>query len=308
MTQSRVNENTCSRYNVIRMTPKLIIVFIISFLLLCCGRVSDQTVSSAENSLKVIGKNTIINESGMTIRTRFNPPDGFKRMEMDKNSFAYFLRELPLKPTGSKVRYYNGNIKEEDVYDAVVNMDIGNKDLQQCADAVIRLRAEYFYSQREFDKISFNLTNGFKVDYSEWMQGNRVMINGNKTSWKKITKPSNTYKDFKEYLDLVFTYAGTLSLSKEMVSVNKLEDIQPGDVFIFGGSPGHAVIVIDVAQSKTGEKVFLLAQSYMPAQEIHILKNFNDKELSPWYSISQIKDKLKTPEWEFSNNELKRFK
>ena len=50
--------------------------------------------------------------------------------------------------------------------------------------------------------------------------------------------------------------------------------LQPGDVFIKGGSPGHAVIVVDVAiYTQTGKKVFLLAQSYMPAQQIHILVN-----------------------------------
>ena len=47
--------------------------------------------------------------------------------------------------------------------------------------------------------------------------------------------------------------------------------LQPGDVFIKGGSPGHAVIVVDVAiYPQTGKTVFLLAQSYMLAQQIHI--------------------------------------
>ena len=56
-----------------------------------------------------------------------------------------------------------------------------------------------------------------------------------------------------------------------------------GDVFIKGGSPGHAVTIVDIAiNPKTNKKVFLLAQSYMPAQEIKILKNPNNSELSPW--------------------------
>ena len=48
--------------------------------------------------------------------------------------------------------------------------------------------------------------------------------------------------------------------------------LQPGDVFIKGGSPGHAVIVVDVAiYPQTGKKVFLLAQSYLLAHQIQIL-------------------------------------
>jgi hypothetical protein len=104
----------------------------------------------------------------------------------------------------------------------------------------------------------------------------------------------------------VFRYAGTQSLSQEMKTISK-DQIQAGDLFIKGGFPGHAVIVIDVAENaKTKEKIFLLAQSYMPAQEIHILKNFSNPSMSPWYS-SDFTEELNTPEWTFYGQCLKRF-
>ena len=86
--------------------------------------------------------------------------------------------------------------------------------------------------------------------------------------------------------------------------------LQPGDVFIKGGSPGHAVIVVDVAiYPQTGKKVFLLAQSYMLAQQIHILVNPANRGLSPWYELSDNDEgKLYTPEWVFEKKDLKRFK
>ena len=56
---------------------------------------------------------------------------------------------------------------------------------------------------------------------------------------------------------MVFMYAGTASLSRELPTV-LYTSLQPGDVFIKGGSPGHAVIVMDVAiHPNTGKKVFL---------------------------------------------------
>ncbi|MNR31843.1 hypothetical protein D3C85_1493820 [compost metagenome] len=83
--------------------------------------------------------------------------------------------------------------------------------------------------------------------------------------------------------------------------------MRPGDVFLEGGSPGHAIVVIDMAQNpKTGEKLFLLAQGYTPAQEMHILQNPANGEGNPWYSIS-FGDKLHTPEWKFTNEQLYRF-
>src|SRR4030095_10250248 len=117
------------------------------------------------------------------------------------------------------------------------------------------------------------------------------------------TEPSNTYKDFRNYMEFVFTYAGTLSLSKSLKQKN-IKDIAAGDVFIFGGSPGHAVIVVDVAENKSGQKVFILAQSYLPAQETQILKNTNDFTLSPWYTAN-ISGSLYTPQWTFELNQLK---
>jgi hypothetical protein len=191
------------------------------------------------------------------------------------------------------------------MYDAVIDMEITHKDLQQCADAVMRLRGEYFYSIKAYDKISFTLTNGFKVDYPQWMKGNRVIVNGNKTFWRKMAEPSNTYKDFRNYMDFVFTYAGTLSLSK-CLHPKEAKDIASGDVFIVGGSPGHAVIVVDVvdvAENKAGEKIFLLAQSYMPAQETQILKNNDNEKISPWYSTN-FSGPLHTPQWTFDVGEL----
>lgn len=245
----------------------------------------------------------IINEQGTTLQTRFKTPEGFERKPVSENSFAFYLRNLPLKPAGAKVKYYNGEEKTKPVYEAVIDMPISNKDLQQCADAVMRLRGEYFFAQKQYDKISFTLTNGFKVDYAEWMKGNRVAVNGNQTYWRKTAEPSNTYKDFRNYLEFVFIYAGSLSLSKELRSKD-VTDMDIGDVFIVGGSPGHAVVVVDVAQNKQGEKIFMLAQSYMPAQETQILKNLSDNTISPWYSAS-INSTLQTPEWIFDVSQLK---
>ena len=86
-----------------------------------------------------------------------------------------------------------------------------------------------------------------------------------------------------------------------------VSDIRIGDVFIRGGSPGHCAMVIDMARCvETGQRVFLLAQSYMPAQDIHILKNTRDTSISPWYRLD-FGDELITPEWTFYKEQLARF-
>ena len=267
--------------------------FILVLFFSACGGMNEK--------FSFIGQ-TQMNKEGKTIQDRFTLPNGYTRVKSDSASFAFYLQHLPLKPDGALVKYYDGSEKTKDVYAAVVNQPIRNKDLQQCADAVMRLKAEYLFSIKEFNKISFNLTNGFEMAYSKWMDGYRLAVEGNKTSWVLKKTPSNTYEDFLDYLDRVFTFAGTLSLSKSLKS-RPIHEMQIGDVFIQGGSPGHAVIIVDMAKNSKGEKIFILAQSYMPAQETQILKNPNDVVASPWYALPT--STLETPEWTFNSTDLK---
>lgn len=254
-------------------------------------------------------KESLYKVEGKTIKERYSPPSGYERTVEPKNSFAEYLRNLPLKPSGSLVKYYNGSIKSNsNIYDAVIDLPIGNKDLHQCADAVMRLRADYFFQQKQYNKIHFNFTNGFRVDYSKWRQGYRIAIKGNKTSWAKTSKPTDSQQEYWKYLEIIFNYAGTASLSKEMNPI-AVSDIQIGDVFIKGGFPGHAVIVVDMAVNpKNNQKIILLAQSYMPAQEIQILVNpsISSSTKFCWYTVNNFKT-LETPEWTFKSSELKRF-
>ncbi|MFW5788259.1 MAG: DUF4846 domain-containing protein [Halanaerobiales bacterium] len=254
-----------------------------------------------------VERDSLIKEKGIAINTRFATPIGFERVPVEENSFADYLRSLPLKPDDAEVLYYDGRTKtNQGIYEAVIDMDIGIRNLQQCADAIMRLRGEYLYHKEEYNRIHFNLTNGFEVGYTKWSEGYRVAVEGNNTYWVKKTEKSNTYSEFRKYMNFIFIYAGTISLAQELEAVS-IEEMMIGDILIQGGSPGHAVIVVDMAENnKSGEKLYMLAQSYMPAQDIQILKNPNNELISPWYELNQ-EEVIKTPEWTFSKDDLKRF-
>lgn len=285
------------------MKNKFLQIALLTFAISACGQ-SRQPQNAA------IGPDpepVKIKTEGKTISERMAVPYGYERVPAKAHSFEAYLRNLPLKPAGAAVHLFNGELKgRQDVHAAVIDMDTGSKDLQQCADAVMRLRAEYLLAEKKYNDIHFNFTNGFTAEYAKWRAGGRISIDGNRCRWRETGRSSESYADFRKYMDLVFSYAGTLSLAKELKPVD-VENLRTGDVFIQGGSPGHAIIVADVAQNiRTREKIFLLAQSYMPAQEIHILKNPGNEDLSPWYSAS-FGEILRTPEWTFSAKDLKRF-
>ncbi|UKS29567.1 DUF4846 domain-containing protein [Paenibacillus sp. HWE-109] len=287
---------------------KWITVTALSALLLssCSAAVEERSKGTDTVMGTKSRKQQLIYAQGTKVMERIAVPNGYERVPVEDGSYGNYLRNLPLKPHGSKVHLFNGELKANEVYEAVLDVDVGERDLQQCADAVMRLRAEYLYGSGKYDKIHFNFTNGFKADFATWRKGNRIEVSGNKVSWTKRGAASDSYEVFRSYLNMVFAYAGTLSLSKEMKQV-PLSEMQAGDVFLEGGTPGHAIVILDMAQNpKTGEKLFILAQGYTPAQDIHILQNEANGEGNPWYSTA-FEGNLKSPEWTFTREQLYRF-
>ncbi len=291
----------------------LLSLALLTFLLCACDKsrpVSPtQIVHNPFSTASVPEPQTkYINSAGKVIRDRVLLPEGFQRISPNKNSFGYYLQNFPLKPHGTKVYLHDGTPKYTQGYHlAVLDIDTGKRNLQQCADAIIRLRAEYLYAQADHDDIQFHFTNGFLAKYSRWKTGERISVKDNTVKWYNATSADSSYKTFRKYMDMVFSFAGTLSLEKELTS-KSIKELDIGDVFIQGGSPGHAVIVVDVAvHDISGEKLFLIAQSYMPAQDIHIIKKNKNLNFSPWYSAIEIQQELKIPEWSFSPQDLKSF-
>jgi hypothetical protein len=211
-------------------------------------------------------------------------PPGYKRMHAATGSFTAWLRRLPLKKSKT-VYLYNGLPKTNQLAQfAVIDISTGNKDLQQCADAVMRLRAEYLYEQKRFAEIDF--TDNNHTHY-------RLPANANRYA-------------FNQYLEKVFSYCGTASLASQLAPITDFSSVAAGDVLIKGGFPGHAMQVMDIAINKDGKKIYLLAQSYMPAQDMHVVVNPLNNRLSPWYEAND-QSLIETPEWVFYQTNCKKW-
>lgn len=262
-------------------------ILLITILLSSCKTMRNGGGIS-NDSLSMVESTPMINDYGRTILARFDTPKGYERVELNENSFGDYLRTLSLKPEGAPAKLYDGRIKPNpDIYVSVIDMPVSPKDLQSSADAIIRLKSEYLFAKNDFEKISFH-GNKQKYSFVEFAEGD--------TSKSK----------FQEYLDYVMEKVSTPSFCEDLMPV-KIKDIQVGDVFVQKSSPnGHAVIVVDLAKNSKGEKLFLLAQSYQPAQEIQIISNPSRDDISPWYEAKE--GSMLTPEWRFLTSDLMRFK
>ncbi len=250
---------------------------LLSFSLISCNHKSNNPPVFVDPNIRVD-----INRYAQIISIPI--PNGFERIKADSNSFCAYLRNIDLKKK-TTVFLYNGLPKRNQTAQyAVLDISVGNSDLQQCADAVMRLRAEYLFNQKNFEPIKFYDNDHIAYTFSTPF----------------------TRDHFDKYLNRVFGMCGSASLSKQLNPVKTFSEIQPGDVIIRGGFPGHAVIVMDVAVNDSGKKIFLLVQSYMPAQDIHVLKNPTNENLSPWYELNGDHIIL-TPEYSFTKKELMRW-
>jgi len=265
-----------------------------------------SSCTNAENSIEKKPGNNITVIDPETIRGISLPP-GFSYVFDGDSAYSNWLLDLKLKK-GKPVYLYNGKLKSnQDAQYAVLNIDIGKKDLLQCADAAMKLRADHLFEKHLYDQIKFITTSGNEISFENWLKGVRWKAQGAKLVSYNINKAeSNIQQEYNLFMELVFSYCGTYSLSKQLKAVNDSRSIQPGDIFVYGGFPGHAVTVMAVAKNEEGERTFLLSQGYMPAQDIHILKNYANADQDPWYKVSDLYP-LYTPQWQFEKGSLKRW-
>jgi hypothetical protein len=261
------------------MCSKPLIIFTLLFSFSC-----GNSAPANEKARSQIAKTTNNYENPFHQVKDIPPPEGYTRIVADSTSFGEWLRHIVLKKDRTVYTFDGSPKQNQSAQFAVLNISVGEKNLQQCADAVMRLRAEYLFAQKKYEEISFTDNEAHSYKF----------------------QPPYTKENFTRYLEKVFGWCGSASLAKQLKPVSDFSAIQSGDVLIRGGFPGHAVLIMDVATNRAGKKMYLLAQSYMPAQDIHILVNPMNEELSPWYEVNENKI-IQTPEYLFYESELKRW-
>jgi hypothetical protein len=211
-------------------------------------------------------------------------PIGFERRE--SSIYGKWIRNIKLSGDNI-VYYYNGSKKyNQKIHVAVLNFDIGDRDLQQCADACMRIRGEYLFENKKYDNIKYLFANGKWVNFSTYTS-------------------KRDYKSFRRFMSYVYAFANTASLKKQLNNVTNSKNVKIGDVFVQAGNPyGHAITVMDICINQNGDKMMMISQSYMPAQSIEILRN--EANNSAWFPVN-FGDELNTPEWTFTKNDLHRF-
>lgn len=103
---------------------------------------------------------------------------------------------------------------------------------------------------------------------------------GSSTTWTQSAAANDDETVFEKYLRFVFAYASTISLSDESKKIKKAE-IQAGDIFVQGGSPGHAVMVLDVCMGGQRDGKHFCLDRDLGRRAFLVLKNPLHED-DPW--------------------------
>ena len=163
---------------------------LILFLTNCTAQPTDSSNTEIESVVEI---NTV---------GQIPPPSGFYRLPLDSLHVGSFLRNLSLKED-NQVYLYDGSLKyNQSAQYAIIDIDVGNRDLQQCADATMRLRAEHLFQTGQFDKIQFHFTSGHLAQWLKYAEGYRAKISGSSVTWVKLANKDTSHANFRKYMNL----------------------------------------------------------------------------------------------------------
>jgi len=225
-------------------------------------------------------------------------------------SYADWLRHLPMLSKGTAVRSYAGQILTgaTAAARAVIDLDVGNRDLQQCMDTIMRIRGEYLWWQKKAGHTKFRYAGGRYFGWSQYARGIRPKRKGRRIVYKPGYRAGYGRKHFRRYLTFMFMMTGTMHNTREPNV--KFADLAAGHFFIqpppSPGDLGHAVVVLDVAKNAAGEVRALIGEGYTPAQDFHVTKAPGG---SAWYRLS-ASTPVQTPQWStpFKWTQFRRFR
>lgn len=235
-------------------------------------------------------------DSTTSIHSTFPPPAGFVAAE--RTPYGDWLGALSVAAPDVPVRTHDG--RTVPINARVVPVPMVKGDLQQCADMAIRLRAEWLRETHAPD-IVFHATNGQALPWSRWERGEHTQLVGNRLVWRVDNDKRRAGWD--GWLREVFLYAGTLSLVA--YETFPVDAPQAGDVIVVGGSPGHAVVVLDVAHKRGAagvETIVLVGEGFMPAMDFHVPLG----PLAGWWPWTD--EGIALPHWPLPEDALRRWR
>jgi len=242
------------------------------------------------------------------LKRRIPPPEGFARIDVPEHSFAAWLRCLPVAPPDAPVKSGSRSVilaADSPTLAAVIALQPTQDRLLAGAALLVRLRAEYLWTESRLAALGFHFTSGDYAAWPRWAAGMRPSVNGRDVTWQQQAEPDDSRTSYCAYLETLFRYASCYSVLDDTTAIND-GSIAPGDIFLHADRRRpQSVIVLDVATDRDGSVAVLLGDAGIPAQSFHVLRSPDD---SPWFPLRRGSPILLSPGRDLHFNDLRRWK
>lgn len=183
-------------------------------------------------------------------------PPGLVRDPAEPDSFAHWIRNLPVKAANHAIRDWQGQEVLDQAFSyAIVDLDV--RRWQECADVAMRLWAEFLWGRGEASRIRFKLEGG----------GPNPRLGGLRSDQRATLDALLSHQ---------YQWASSAVLKRDLAQVPPAQ-VRPGDVVVLrraGASQGHVFVILDVARNPSdGAAKVVLAHSNIPAQSFHVVPN-----------------------------------
>lgn len=226
-----------------------------------------------------------------SIIERFAPPDGYARVPVAADSYKEWLRQLPLLPDTTPARDWTGRLvfAPHEIGGVLDWRLLGAEE--QCADIVMRLLAEYAWTDDPSSIPAFRSLSGQEMVWARWLSGRY----GTNTAQTAIVhtpgarrEPSR--RELDAYLRFVMTYANTASLARDWPEVAPA-DLAIGDVVIqphcTGQGMGHLSVVVDACRDADGHQLYLFVDGFTPARDPVVRQRLAGDRSSVWMTLAE---------------------
>ena len=235
-----------------------------------------------------------------TLCGAFPSPPGFERVKAADGSFADWLRHLPLRPIGTQPKTYLGETtvwKASEVA-AVIDLDLIGK-IQDCATSAVRLWVEYLVNHGKEKTLSVTMNQRKVLSWAGFMRGCLPSYNG-ETRKLSVTcghrRPSVSTAQaraasIRKYVRHAMRWTNSSTLARHLRRATKAET-GPGTVILQPGSSGgvgHASIIVDKAVNTDGDRLYLVANGFLPAQDMLIVApGQSPADRRPWCTLDEF--------------------
>ncbi len=127
------------------------------------------------------------------------PDSTYRRITVNEQSFADWLRSRKILPSGSPVLDYRGRrykAATDTTVAHVMDIDIVNRRLEQCMDILVRLYSEYSWQIDKKEDLAYPLPGGYLLSWSDWRSGQRPVFKGVQVSMQYKNKPDQLIYKF----------------------------------------------------------------------------------------------------------------